>query len=105
MYLMKMEILACDFLFRSAYKLAGSFNFRGRLRQLFYVLTDDRVGSGPRPAPHSLQFPGQPDSRNDQPSTAATDHDHDYDMEVLGSGSQSVKRKAADSETAATKRR
>jgi len=35
--------------------LASSFNFRGRLKQLFYVLTDDKIGSGPRPAPHSLQ--------------------------------------------------
>lgn len=40
---------------RSAYRLASSFNFRGRLKQLFYVLTDDKIGSGPRPAPHSLQ--------------------------------------------------
>ncbi len=42
---------------RAAYRLAGSFNLRGRLRQLFHVLTDDKIGSGPRPAPHSLQHP------------------------------------------------
>jgi hypothetical protein len=30
---------------------------RGRLRQLFGVLTDDNVGSGPRPEPNSLQDP------------------------------------------------
>jgi len=30
---------------------------RGRLRQLFFVLSDDNVGSGPRPEPHSLQDP------------------------------------------------
>jgi len=40
---------------RSAYRLANSFNLRGRLKQLFHVLTDDKIGSGPRPAPHSLQ--------------------------------------------------
>jgi len=30
---------------------------RGRLRQLFVVLSDDNVGSGPRPEPNSLQDP------------------------------------------------
>ncbi len=40
-----------------AYKLAGSFNMRGRLRQLFFVLTDDNIGSEPRPEPNSLQDP------------------------------------------------
>jgi hypothetical protein len=30
---------------------------RGRLRQLFHVLTDDNIGSGPRPEPNSLQDP------------------------------------------------
>jgi hypothetical protein len=30
---------------------------RGRLRQLFGVLRDDNVGSGPRPEPNSLQDP------------------------------------------------
>ncbi len=45
------------FLFSTAYRLAGSFNLRGRLRQLFVVLSDDNIGSGPRPEPHSLQDP------------------------------------------------
>ncbi len=43
--------------YRAAYRLAGSFNMCGRLRQLFHVLTDDNVGSGPRPEPNSLQDP------------------------------------------------
>jgi hypothetical protein len=30
---------------------------RGRLKQLFHVLTDDNIGSGPRPEPNSLQDP------------------------------------------------
>ncbi len=41
----------------AAYRLAGAFNMRGRLRQLFFVLSDDNVGSGPRPEPNSLQDP------------------------------------------------
>ncbi len=44
-------------IFSAAYKLAGSFNMRGRLRQLFFILTDDNIGSGPRPEPNSLQDP------------------------------------------------
>jgi hypothetical protein len=36
---------------------ATSINMRGRLRQLFLILSDDNVGSGPRPEPHSLQDP------------------------------------------------
>jgi hypothetical protein len=52
---------------RLAYRLAGSFNLRGRLRQLFHVLTDDKIGSGPRPAPHSLQTKPKP---TDQPETS-----------------------------------
>ncbi len=43
--------------YSAAYRLAGSFNMRGRLRQLFFVPTDDNVGSGPRPEPNSLQDP------------------------------------------------
>jgi hypothetical protein len=45
------------YFYSAAYCLAGSFNMRGRLRQLFHVLTDDNVGSGPRPEPNSLQDP------------------------------------------------
>jgi len=89
------------------------------LRQIFYILTDDKIGSGPRPAPHSLHLPGQSDKTSDKQSEGsgnlvgaeatsgssgqggtggaestasdATVHDHDYDMDT--SSSQSVKRK------------
>ncbi len=37
-----------------AHLLAASFNFQGRVRRTFYVLTDDKVGSGPRLRPGSL---------------------------------------------------
>jgi hypothetical protein len=63
----------------SLWPLASSFNMRGKLRRLFYVLSDDHIGSGPRPAPHSLKDPIQSD----------TDHDHDYagtDVEMVGTG-------------------
>ncbi len=51
--------------------MAGSFNLRGRLCQLFHVLTDDKIGSGPRPAPHSLQHP--PKSTGQEESTDIPD--------------------------------
>jgi hypothetical protein len=38
-----------------AYRLCLSFNnFHGKLRQLFHVLSDDKVGSAPRFLPGSL---------------------------------------------------
>jgi hypothetical protein len=39
---------------RLAHALASSFNFQGRVKKTFYVLTDDKIGSGPRLRPHSL---------------------------------------------------
>jgi hypothetical protein len=89
----------------AAYRLAGSFNFRGRLRQIFGVLTDDKVGSGPRPAPHSLQHPGEPEKEaSGEDQASAANHDHDYDVEMVSQGSQSVKRKS-DTEPGRQKRR
>jgi len=37
-----------------AHLLASSFNFQGRVKKTFYVLTDDKVGSGPRLRPGTL---------------------------------------------------
>jgi hypothetical protein len=37
-----------------AHLLASSFNFQGRVKKTFYVLTDGKVGSGPRLRPGSL---------------------------------------------------
>ena len=39
---------------RLAHALASSFNFQGRVKKTFYVLTDDKVGAGPRLRPNSL---------------------------------------------------
>ncbi len=45
--------IICIFI-RHAYRLAGSFNnFHGRLTAIFYLLSDDKVGSTPRFAPGS----------------------------------------------------
>jgi hypothetical protein len=92
---------------RSAYRLAGSFNLRGRLRQLFHVLTDDKIGSGPRPAPHSLQHTSKPtpniaqEGGNQAVTAAATASsadpaDSDTSVKSLPGGSKQVKRKAED---------
>jgi hypothetical protein len=37
-----------------AHLLASSFNFQGRVKKTFFVLTDDKIGSGPRLRPSSL---------------------------------------------------
>jgi hypothetical protein len=39
---------------RLAHALASSFNFQGRVKKTFYVLTDDKVGAGPQLRPNSL---------------------------------------------------
>jgi hypothetical protein len=89
---------------RAAYRLAGSFNLRGRLRQLFHVLTDDKIGSGPRPAPNSLQHTSKPapvvapadDSQAAKVTASAADPaDSDTSVKSVPSGKQ-VKRKADD---------
>jgi hypothetical protein len=43
--------------YRLAHALAGSFNFQGRVKKIFHVLTDDKVGAGPRLRPQSLVKP------------------------------------------------
>ncbi len=37
-----------------AHALASSFNFQGRVKKTFYVLTDDKVRAGPLLRPNSL---------------------------------------------------
>jgi hypothetical protein len=99
---------------RAAYRLAGSFNFRGRLRQLFHVLTDDKIGSGPRPAPHSLQHTSKPtpnvsaDGVNQSNVTSAPGGDpadSDTSLRSLPGGSKQVKRKADDAPASRGKNR
>jgi hypothetical protein len=64
---------------RAAYLLARSFNFQGRVKKIFYVLTDDKIGSGPRLKPGVLSQKPAPD---DTASPMETDAD-------TGSGSTS----------------
>jgi hypothetical protein len=58
-------------LFRLAHALARSFNFQGRVKKIFHVLTDDKVGAGPRLLPNSLSKPATSDPA--QPMETDTD--------------------------------
>jgi hypothetical protein len=96
------------FFLRAAYRLAGSFNMRGRLRQLFHVLTDDNVGSGPRPEPNSLQDPPtvQPQAELVEEAVERIQQDHMYISQQRSSQSTSKtapgsgsKRKSDDTST------
>ncbi len=44
------HLLSC----RLAHLLAGSFNFQGKVKKTFYVLSDDKIGSGARLKPGIL---------------------------------------------------
>ncbi len=48
--------------FRLAHALASSFNFQGRVKKTFFVLTDDKVGAGPRMRPQSGLKPAEKDT-------------------------------------------
>ncbi len=96
---------------------------RGRLGQLFFVLTDDSVGSGPRPEPNSLQDPltSYPQAELVQQAVEQINQDHMYMAEHRStpksgqksasqpqsgtSGSGSTKRKSDDSSTKSGKKR
>jgi hypothetical protein len=101
-------------IFRAAYRLAGSFNFRGRLHQLFHVLTDDKIGSGPRPAPHSLQQTAKPtpsatpeggDKATATNVSGGDQADSDTSIRSMPGGSKQVKRKADDAPASRGKNR
>jgi hypothetical protein len=71
------------YVFRRAYSLCSSFNnFHGKMRSMFFVLSDDHIGSTPKPAPGSLAEPSNPTN-----SGAAANESDDVvvDMEVSGS--------------------
>ncbi len=97
--------------------LASSFNFQGKVKKTFFVLTDDKVGSGPRLRPGALsQAPteadeSQPMDTDSQDKTTSADPIRIPSPKPSGSGSpkppstpslasklaaQAVKRKAAD---------
>ena len=52
--------------------MARSFNFQGRVKKIFYVLTDDKVGAGPRLRPHALVETSENESAIDQPMDTDT---------------------------------
>jgi hypothetical protein len=51
MSLRRFHHLLCS---RLAHLLAGSFNFQGKVKKIFYVLSDDKIGSGARLKPGIL---------------------------------------------------
>ncbi len=61
-----------------AHALASSFNFQGRVKKTFYVLTDDKVGAGPRLRPQSLNK----DSEKSSGSTSKEINDAAQPMET-----------------------
>jgi hypothetical protein len=97
-----------------AHLLASSFNFQGKVKKTFFVLTDDKVGSGPRLRPGVLsQGPtegAQPTAKEVQPME--TDHTEQSTSSQLSNktpskatktptlasklAAQAVKRKATD---------
>ncbi len=95
-------------LYRMAHLLASSFNFQGRVRKTFFVLTDDKVGSGPRLRPGSLsQEPAaeevQPMETDHSEQSTSTQAQHKTPSNgpktsTLASklAAQAVKRKATD---------
>ncbi len=60
--------------YRAAHLLASSFNFQGRIKKLFYVLTDDKVGSGPRLKPGVLSKGPEKVQGDDQPMETDPDN-------------------------------
>ncbi len=98
--------------------LASSFNFQGRVRKTFFVLTDDKVGSGPRLRPGTLSqapaddvqpmetdpgeqsgsaSPKQSSSTSPKPTQAAAPKTATATTLAAKLAAQSFKRKAADS--------
>jgi len=86
---------------RLAHALARSFNFQGRVNKIFYVLKDDKVGSGPRLQPQSLLKP---------PTVDLTDESTDMDVDIstvqpesAGETSQAAKPTQPSSQTPSAK--
>ncbi len=92
-------------IFSAAYRLAGSFNMRGRLRQLFYVLNDDSIGSGPRPEPNSLQDPVavQPQAELVEQAVQQIQQDHVYTAQNRTTPTSS--QRASNQQTPGSKRK
>ncbi len=78
--------------FRLAHALASSFNFQGRVLKTFYVLTDDKVGAGPRLRPQSLNKDSDKDQgTSSKESNVATEASQPMETDAVESaGSQPV---------------
>jgi hypothetical protein len=72
------------FLFRLAHALASSFNFQGRVKKTFFVLTDDKVGAGPCLRPQALLKESGKDQTTDKDQTADKDQPMETDGDAAG---------------------
>jgi hypothetical protein len=80
------------FIFRRAYALCSSFNnFHGKMRSMFFVLSDDHIGSTPKPAPGSQ---AEPSSTSHSGAVTSESDDVVVDMEVSGGTSTTPASKA-----------
>ena len=88
--------------------LASSFNYQGRVKKTFYVLTDDKVGSGPRLRPGVLSQPinnSEPMETDHSESTVSPKQSTSKSQPVKAQSvslaaklaAQNLKRKAAES--------
>jgi hypothetical protein len=81
-----------------AHALASSFNFQGRVRKTFYVLTDDKVGSGPCLCPNALSKDTSKDPDQGTESAQPMETDPPTAPPVMSlSAKLAAKRKATDS--------
>jgi hypothetical protein len=63
--------------------LASSFNFQGKVQKTFYVLTDDKVGAGPRLRPQALLKDQDKDrDKGQDPSSKPTGQDTPQPMDT-----------------------
>jgi hypothetical protein len=85
-------------LFRRAYRIAGSFNnFHGRLSVIFYILSDDKVGSTPRFKPGSKAKPAQMEVDDDEVTEVVVPEPGGSNQHTpLRGVSNQVKRKAGE---------
>jgi hypothetical protein len=92
-----------------AHALARSFNFQGRVKKIFHVLTDDKVGAGPRLRPHALVETSKNESAVDQPmdtdtsdvvvvnrTEGSTDNSQQFSTLSAKLAAQALKRKATE---------
>ncbi len=57
--------------------MAGAFNFQGKVKKTFYILTDDKIGSGPRLKPGVLSKKPPAEKQDDDPPMEIDAHAED----------------------------